>query len=317
MIKEELVPFLCSGVICVFFLFFLFQMLGTRLEELLEQEDENAVTMVTDEVRQRQLVIEDEEEDFMDEGELNGMPARSFLPSFSILFVSSFLLSFLSFFLFIYLSFLFSFYLSSSPSFFLSIFPYFLLPFLFPFVLSLKMFNAKTGCQLSIFIFRPLLLCIAASVNQSGNACPMALKLIACVLLLEITTFLRECYRTLPKPSKLVRYAQQQQQQQHQQQQTAGIIDPSIGRSTYFQWCDSRAQSRDHPVSTMNAGAAAPTGGGAASVVAVVATTGGPQSAGPASGAPGASSSGRRWSMAAQSIAGKKKKSCFPMFFFK
>ena len=30
----------------------------------------------------------------------------------------------------------------------------------------------------------------------------MALKLIACILLLEITTFLRECYRTLPRPTK-------------------------------------------------------------------------------------------------------------------
>lgn len=35
-----------------------------------------------------------------------------------------------------------------------------------------------------------------ASVNSSGNSCPMALKLIACLLLLEITTFLRECYRS-------------------------------------------------------------------------------------------------------------------------
>ena len=32
----------------------------------------------------------------------------------------------------------------------------------------------------------------------------MALKLVACTLLLEITTFLREYYRSLPKPSALV-----------------------------------------------------------------------------------------------------------------
>ena len=51
-------------------LFFLklFQMLGTRLEELLEQESQNVSSLVTDEARQRQLVLEDEEEDFMDEG---------------------------------------------------------------------------------------------------------------------------------------------------------------------------------------------------------------------------------------------------------
>lgn len=66
----------------------------------------------------------------------------------------------------------------------------------------------------------------------------MALKLIACLLLLEITTFLRECYRTLPRPTR------------------------AQARSSHF-WADSRAPSRDH-----------------------------------------VSSSGRRWSMAAQSIAG-------------
>ena len=149
----------------------------------------------------------------------------------------------------------------------------------------------------------------AASVNQSGNACPMALKLIACVLLLEITTFLRECYRTLPKPSKLVRYAQP-------------AVDPSSGRSGYFQWSESRAASRDHPPSSAGPSTAGVTGG----MVAVAATAGSggggavaPSAAATAGGAsgggggpvagvavapPGASSTGRRWSMAAQSIAG-------------
>lgn len=42
-----------------------------------------------------------------------------------------------------------------------------------------------------------------ASVNPHGNDCPPALKLIACVLLLEITAFLRETYQTLPKASRL------------------------------------------------------------------------------------------------------------------
>ncbi|XP_041761318.1 protein unc-80 homolog isoform X1 [Anopheles merus] len=41
------------------------------------------------------------------------------------------------------------------------------------------------------------------SVNPHGNDCPPALKLIACVLLLEITAFLRETYQTLPKASRL------------------------------------------------------------------------------------------------------------------
>lgn len=42
-----------------------------------------------------------------------------------------------------------------------------------------------------------------SSVNTSGNDCPPALKLIACLILYEITAFLRETYQTLPKASKL------------------------------------------------------------------------------------------------------------------
>lgn len=44
---------------------------------------------------------------------------------------------------------------------------------------------------------------MAASTNPRGNDCPQALKLIACVLLYEITAFLRETYQQLPKASKL------------------------------------------------------------------------------------------------------------------
>ncbi|XP_067617924.1 protein unc-80 homolog isoform X6 [Eurosta solidaginis] len=43
-----------------------------------------------------------------------------------------------------------------------------------------------------------------ASVNPHGNDCPHALKLIACVLLYEITSFLRDTYVLLPKASKLL-----------------------------------------------------------------------------------------------------------------
>lgn len=43
-----------------------------------------------------------------------------------------------------------------------------------------------------------------ASVNPHGNDCPHALKLIACVLLFEITAFLRDTYVLLPKTSKLL-----------------------------------------------------------------------------------------------------------------
>ncbi|XP_015837451.1 protein unc-80 homolog isoform X11 [Tribolium castaneum] len=42
-----------------------------------------------------------------------------------------------------------------------------------------------------------------ASINTYGSSCPMALRLIACILLHEITGFLRETYQTLPKSSRM------------------------------------------------------------------------------------------------------------------
>ncbi|XP_034937651.1 protein unc-80 homolog isoform X5 [Chelonus insularis] len=42
-----------------------------------------------------------------------------------------------------------------------------------------------------------------ASINSYGSQCPIALRMVACILLLEITAFLRETYQTLPKSSRL------------------------------------------------------------------------------------------------------------------
>ncbi|CAH0559503.1 unnamed protein product [Brassicogethes aeneus] len=42
-----------------------------------------------------------------------------------------------------------------------------------------------------------------ASIYSYGSSCPMPLRLIACVLLHEITSFLRETYQTLPKSSRV------------------------------------------------------------------------------------------------------------------
>lgn len=42
-----------------------------------------------------------------------------------------------------------------------------------------------------------------ASINTYGSSCPVPLRLIACMLLLEITAFLRETYQTLPKSSRM------------------------------------------------------------------------------------------------------------------
>ncbi|XP_061939231.1 protein unc-80 homolog isoform X7 [Apis cerana] len=43
-----------------------------------------------------------------------------------------------------------------------------------------------------------------ASINGYGSQCPIALRLTACILLLEVTAFLRETYQTLPKFNKLL-----------------------------------------------------------------------------------------------------------------
>lgn len=42
-----------------------------------------------------------------------------------------------------------------------------------------------------------------ASINTYGANCAVPLRLMACMLLLEITAFLRETYQTLPKSSKV------------------------------------------------------------------------------------------------------------------
>jgi hypothetical protein len=47
------------------------QALGARLEEMVQEDKQhvaNIVSMVTDESRQKELLVEDEEEDFLDEG---------------------------------------------------------------------------------------------------------------------------------------------------------------------------------------------------------------------------------------------------------
>ncbi|XP_065337258.1 protein unc-80 homolog isoform X7 [Cloeon dipterum] len=42
-----------------------------------------------------------------------------------------------------------------------------------------------------------------ASIGLMGLQCPLSLRMVACLLLLEITTFLRETYQALPKSSRL------------------------------------------------------------------------------------------------------------------
>ncbi len=65
-----------------------------------------------------------------------------------------------------------------------------------------------------------------AIVNRSGHDCPYSLRIIACLLLYEITSFLRETYETLPKLSSLppggMTFRQQQQQQRTNNQGASG-----------------------------------------------------------------------------------------------
>lgn len=55
-------------------------------------------------------------------------------------------------------------------------------------------------CYLDFWIKQLILI---ASINTYGSSCPVPLRLIACMLLLEITAFLRETYQTLPKSSRV------------------------------------------------------------------------------------------------------------------
>ena len=46
------------------------------------------------------------------------------------------------------------------------------------------------------------------TVNPDGTRCPAALKLVACMLLFEITAFMRETYKTVAKSTRGTRTSQ-------------------------------------------------------------------------------------------------------------
>lgn len=59
---------------------------------------------------------------------------------------------------------------------------------------------ASWHCNLLCSVQMSKLLYIStATVNHTGSDCPYALKMVACQVLLEITTFLRETYQYIPK----------------------------------------------------------------------------------------------------------------------
>ena len=62
---------------------------------------------------------------------------------------------------------------------------------------------------------------ILAVVNRSGHDCPYSLRMMACLLLYEITSFLRETYDTLPKLSSIPPTAMNFRQQRANNQPTS------------------------------------------------------------------------------------------------
>jgi len=62
----------CQKLYIYIYIYVLFlEAIGARLEEMMHEDKQhvaNIVSMVTEECRQKELLIEDEEEDFLDEG---------------------------------------------------------------------------------------------------------------------------------------------------------------------------------------------------------------------------------------------------------
>lgn len=124
-----------------------------------------------------------------------------------------------------------------------------------------------------------------ASFRTANTNCPIALKLIACVLLMEITTFLRETYRNLPRNQR-VSNARLDPRPSH----TWGdVLQPTVAFG--------RAQSRDHGHM-----------GGAGNLMSAVTPV--QNSATTPSALTVATSNNRRWSVAAQSIASSHGMAC-------
>jgi hypothetical protein len=161
-------------------------MLGSRLEEIFAEEHFRgcqAATLITDESMQRQLLQEDEEEDFLDEGEYLGCQM--------VLILS---------------------YQKSKYWYILRIAIWgIFIPILYIYIAIWYIYIAIWYIYIAIWyilvaiwyiliaIWYILPFCLAASFRTAHSSCPVALKMVACVLLLEITTFLRETYRNLPR----------------------------------------------------------------------------------------------------------------------
>ena len=107
-----------------------------------------------------------------------------------------------------------------------------------------------------------------ASVNPNGSSCPIALKLVACVLLMEITTFLRETYRNLPRANRPI---------------GSRFLEPRVSQMWGISGSEARPPTRGTGIVQNEHGQS------------LLSATG-------SSGNPTLSASGRRWSTAAQSV---------------
>ena len=91
---------------------------------------------------------------------------------------------------------------------------------------------------------------VVATVNMSGNACPYALKMVACQLLLEVTTFLRETFQYLPK-SKLPRSAGAWERQGSTSTRRWSSVLSSPGHSERSNSRSSQGESRSFKVAVV------------------------------------------------------------------
>ncbi|CAF4726018.1 unnamed protein product, partial [Rotaria socialis] len=83
-----------------------------------------------------------------------------------------------------------------------------------------------------------------AIVNRSGHDCPYSLRVVACLLLYEITSFLREVYDTLPKLSSIPTAGVNGRQQQTQRTNNQGFNVPTNLVETSSTLTDKRSTDR-------------------------------------------------------------------------
>lgn len=83
---------------------------------------------------------------------------------------------------------------------------------------------------------------LLAIVNRSGHDCPYSLRIMVCLLLYEITSFLRETYDSLPKLSSLHPTGMNFRQQQRGNTQATSVPQTVVENSSTLS--DKRSNDR-------------------------------------------------------------------------